>query len=117
MKHIGIVGTGAWATTLGILLARTGHETVLWSRTEARAAELSRARINERSVPGVQFPPSMSVSASIDECFSESPLVIVAVPSVSVRQNVKDLSDALSSVTSIVCATKGIEIASGKRMS
>ena len=117
MKHIGIVGTGAWATTLGILLARTGHETVLWSRTEARAAELSRARINERSVPGVQFPTSMSVSASIDECFSESQLAIVAVPSVSVRQNVKDLSDALSSVTSIVCATKGIEIASGKRMS
>ena len=117
MKHIGIVGTGAWATTLGILLARTGHETVLWSRSEARAAELSRARVNERSVPGVQFPASMSVSASLHESFSESDLVIVAVPSVSVRQNLKDVSNALSSVTSIVCATKGIEIESGKRMS
>ena len=117
MKHIGIVGTGAWATTLGILLARTGHETVLWSRSEARAAELSRARVNERSVQGVQFPASMSVSASLHESFSESELVIVAVPSVSVRQNLKDVSHALSSVTSIVCATKGIEIESGKRMS
>ncbi len=117
MKHVGIVGTGAWATTLGILLARTGHETVLWSRSEARAAELIRARINERSVPGVQFPASMSVSASLNESFSESEIVIVAVPSVSVRQNLKDVSNALSSVTSIVCATKGIEIESGKRMS
>ena len=117
MKHIGIVGTGAWATTLGILLARTGHETVLWSRSEARAAELIRARINERSVPGVQFPASMSVSASLNESFSESEIVIVAVPSVSVRQNLKDVCHALSSVTSIVCATKGIEIESGKRMS
>ena len=117
MKHIGIVGTGAWATTLGILLARTGHETVLWSRSEARATELSRARVNERSVPGVQFPASMSVSASLHESFSESELVIVAVPSVSVRQNLKDVCHALSPVTSIVCATKGIEIESGKRMS
>ena len=117
MKHVGIVGTGAWATTLGILLARTGHETVLWSRSEARAAELSRARVNERSVQGVPFPASMSVSASLHESFSESDLVIVAVPSVSVRQNLKDVSNALSSVTSIVCATKGIEIESGKRMS
>ena len=117
MKHIGIVGTGAWATTLGILLARTGHETVLWSRSEARAAELSTARVNERSVQGVQFPASMSVSASLHESFSESELVIVAVPSVSVRQNLKDVCHALSSVTSIVCATKGIEIESGKRMS
>ena len=117
MKHIGIVGTGAWATTLGILLARTGYETVLWSRSETRAAELERSRVNERSVPGVQFPASMSVSASLDESFSESELVIVAVPSISVRENLKHISYALSTVTSIVCATKGIEIESGKRMS
>ena len=117
MKHIGIVGTGAWATTLGILLARTGYETVLWSRSETRAAELERSRVNERSVPGVQFPASMSVSASLDRSFSESELVIVAVPSVSVRENLKHISYALSAVTSIVCATKGIEIESGKRMS
>ena len=117
MKHIGIVGTGAWATTLGILLARTGYETVLWSRSETRAAELERSRVNERSVPGVQFPASMSVSASLDESFSESELVIVAVPSISVRENLKHLSYALSAVTNIVCATKGIEIESGKRMS
>ncbi|MDP7088130.1 MAG: NAD(P)H-dependent glycerol-3-phosphate dehydrogenase [Dehalococcoidia bacterium] len=117
MKHIGIVGTGAWATTLGILLARTGYETVLWSRSETRAGELERSRVNERSVPGVQFPASMSVSASLDRSFSESELVIVAVPSVSVRENLKHISYALSAVTSIVCATKGIEIESGKRMS
>ena len=117
MKHIGIVGTGAWATTLGILLARTGYETVLWSRSETRAAELERSRVNERSVPGVQFPASMSVSASLQESFSESELVIVAVPSISVRENLKHISYALSAVTSIVCATKGIEIESGKRMS
>ena len=117
MKHIGIVGTGAWATTLGILLARTGYETVLWSRSETRAAELERSRVNERSVPGAQFPASMSVSASLDESFSESELVIVAVPSISVRENLKHISYALSAVTSIVCATKGIEIESGKRMS
>ncbi len=117
MKHIGIVGTGAWATTLGILLARTGYETVLWSRSETRAAELERSRVNERSVPGVQFPASMSVSASLDESFSESEIVIVAVPSISVRENLKHISYALSAVTSIVCATKGIEIESGKRMS
>ena len=117
MKHIGIVGTGAWATTLGILLARTGYETVLLSRSETRAAELERSRVNEKSVPGVQFPASMSVSAYLDESFSESELVIVAVPSVSVRENLKHISYALSAVTSIVCATKGIEIESGKRMS
>jgi len=117
VTHIGIVGTGAWATTLGILLARTGHKTVLWSRTESRAAELTSERVNERSVPGVEFPDLMTVSPSLDESFSDSELVIVVVPSVTVRENLKKIGDAVPAGTNIVCATKGIEIATGKRMS
>ncbi|MDP6666464.1 MAG: NAD(P)H-dependent glycerol-3-phosphate dehydrogenase, partial [Dehalococcoidia bacterium] len=117
MTHIGIVGTGAWATTLGILLARTGHKAVLWSRTGVRAEELTDARVNERSVPGVEFPESMSVTASLDESFAESNLVLVVVPSVTMRENLRKIAAALPVNTNVVCATKGIEIESGKRMS
>lgn len=117
MTHIGIVGTGAWATTLGILLARTGHKTVLWSRTESRATELTSARVNERAVPGVEFPDLMTVSPSLDESISSAELVIVVVPSVTVRDNLNQIGSAISAESNIVCATKGIEISSGKRMS
>jgi glycerol-3-phosphate dehydrogenase (NAD(P)+) len=117
VTHIGIVGTGAWATTLGILLARTGHKTVLWSRTESRAIELMSARVNERSVPGVEFPDSMSVSASLDESLTDTDLVIVVVPSITVRENMKKIREAIPSGSNVLCATKGIEIATGKRMS
>lgn len=98
-------------------MARTGHKTVLWSRTESRAQELAGARVNDRSVPGVEFPDSMSVTASLDESFADSELVIVAVPSVTVRENIRNISDALPTGSSVVCATKGIEIDTGKRMS
>ena len=117
MTQIGIIGTGAWATTLGIILARSGNETLLWSRTEARAAELTSARVNERSVPGVEFPESMIVSSSLDETLGSSDLVIVAVPSVTIRENIQIIRSVISSGVNIVCATKGIEIVSGKRMS
>ena len=117
MTQIGIVGTGAWATTLGILLARTGHKTVLWSRTEVRATELTSARVNERSVPGVEFPDSMNVTASLDESFTDSELVMVVVPSITVRENLRKIAHALPTASNVVCATKGIEIESGKRMS
>ena len=117
MTHIGIVGTGAWATTLGILLARIGHKTVLWSRTESRATELTSARVNERAVPGVEFPDLMTVSPSLDESISSAELVIVVVPSVTVRDNLNQIGSAISAESNIVCATKGIEISSGKRMS
>ena len=111
------MGTGAWATTLGILLANNGHKTVLWSRTESRANELMSARVNERSVPGVKFPESMSVTASLEESLTPADLLIVVVPSVTVRENIKNIRSSISPHTNIVCATKGIEIATGKRMS
>jgi glycerol-3-phosphate dehydrogenase (NAD(P)+) len=117
VTHIGIVGTGAWATTLGILLARIGHKTVLWSRTESRATELTSARVNERAVPGVEFPDLMTISPSLDESISSAELVIVVVPSVTVRDNLNQIGSAISAESNIVCATKGIEISSGKRMS
>ncbi|NQW21363.1 MAG: NAD(P)-dependent glycerol-3-phosphate dehydrogenase [Chloroflexi bacterium] len=117
MIKIGIVGTGAWATTLGILLARSGHRTSLWSRSESRAAKLTSARVNERSVPGVEFPDLMMVSSSLDDSLGGSDLIIVAVPSITVRENIGIVRDVVPSGGNIVCATKGIEIDSGKRMS
>ena len=117
MTQIGIIGTGAWASTLGILLARDEKKTVLWSRTEARAQELTSARVNERSVPGVEFPELMTVSASLYESLGASDLVIIAVPSVTIRENIRKVRSAIPSGSNVVCATKGIEIASGKRMS
>lgn len=117
MKQIGIVGTGAWATTLGILLARTGNQTTLWSRSESRAQELSSAGVNERSVPGAEFPASMRVTSSLEESLSDSDLVIVAVPSVTIRDNIMNISSAVSANSTVICATKGIEIETGKRMS
>jgi glycerol-3-phosphate dehydrogenase (NAD(P)+) len=117
VTHIGIIGTGAWATTLGILLARNGNKTVLWSRTESRAQELTSARINERSVPGVEFPDLLTVSPSLEASISSANLVIVVVPSVTVRENLNKIGSAIPAESNIVCATKGIEIATGKRMS
>jgi len=75
------------------------------------------ARVNERSVPGVEFPDSMSVSASLDESLTDTDLVIVIVPSITVRENMKKIREAIPSGSNVLCATKGIEIATGKRMS
>jgi glycerol-3-phosphate dehydrogenase (NAD(P)+) len=59
----------------------------------------------------------MSVTASLDSALGSADLVIVAVPSVSMRENIINVGGSISSEAHIVCATKGIEIESGKRMS
>ncbi|MHC4732311.1 MAG: 2-dehydropantoate 2-reductase N-terminal domain-containing protein, partial [Planctomycetota bacterium] len=54
--RIGVVGAGAWGTTMAIHVARKGHEVVLWTRDTARAARMQEVRENEKYLPSIRFP-------------------------------------------------------------
>jgi glycerol-3-phosphate dehydrogenase (NAD(P)+) len=117
MPQIGILGTTGWATTLGILSARAGNRTVLWARTPAEAELLQTDRENRRLLPGAAFPEQLTVTADSAEALGTAEVVLIAVPSVTMRRNLQKARDAINPDAIIVCATKGIEISSGKRMS
>ena len=117
MATVGVVGTTSWGTTLGIVLARKGVDVALWARTEAEASRIRQDGQNLRFVPGVDFPPCLSVTASADEALGRAELVIVAVPSKTIRDNVVKVRDSLPASAVVVSATKGLEVGTGKRVS
>ena len=117
MAKVGVVGTTSWGTTLGIILAHRGLDVSLWARTEDEASVLRAQGQNARFVPGVDFPPSLSVTASTSEAFQGAGLIIIAVPSRSLRDNVRSIRDSLDGAAVVVSATKGLELDTGKRMS
>lgn len=116
MSRIGVVGTTGWGTALGILAARAGNEAVLWSRSEADAGELQAARENVRLLPWTTFPANLSVTADVGAALGDAEIIIVSVPSVTMRQNLRLISAKSAAGAVVVCATKGIEVTSGKRM-
>lgn len=117
MPNIAIIGTTAWGITLGIVLARNGQQVRLWARTEQEAVQLRKVGRNGILINGVDFPPSLSVTSSLHEALTQVNAVIIAVPSQSVRQNMKLVTKHLDEAMLIVSAAKGMEIGSGKRMS
>lgn len=117
MSKIGIIGTTGWATALGIIAARAGNQAVLWARSSADAKELSEARENRRLLPGTKFPDNLSVSDDPTAALSGADIVIVSVPSVTMRKNLQAVKSAIRSHSLLLCATKGIEVSSGKQMS
>lgn len=117
MPKVGIVGTTTWGTTLGVILARRGVDVRLWARTQPEADALADAGENSRFLPGVAFPPSLSVSTSPREAFADADLVIIAVPSQALRANARRVGAAFPSGAIIVSAAKGLELQSAKRMS
>lgn len=114
---IAVVGTTSWGMILGVLLANNGTQVRLWARTEQEVAELRDTGPNPALGPGVKFPPNLSVTSSVAEALAGVKAVILAVPSQSIRQNVKLLANHFDGSTLIVSAAKGLEIGSNKRMS
>ncbi len=117
MPRIAIIGTTSWGITLGVVLAHKGLEVRLWARTEEEANKLKSKGHDSHLLPGVTFPPQLSVTNSLSEALAYVKVVILAVPSQSMRQNIRLVKDHLKRSMLIVSAAKGLEIDSNKRMS
>ncbi len=95
MPKIAIVGTTTWGTTLGMVLANKGLQVRLWARTEQEATKLSSARLNPALLPGTAFPPRLSITSLLSEALADAKAVILAVPSQTMRQNIKLVAEHL----------------------
>ena len=117
MTGVTVVGATTWGTTLAVLLARKGVPSTLLARSPEESAELASSRRNARFLPAVEFPPPLTVTSDPEEAVSGTSMIILAVPSPTMRQNVLRIRDALRGEPVVLSASKGMEMESGKRMS
>ena len=115
--RVAVIGNGSWGTTLAIVLARKGVAVCLWTRTEAEAQQLSMDRRNVFRLPDHEFPPTLAVSSSLGVAVAAADLVLVAVPSNAMRENIRRLAPHLGPLMVVLSASKGLERDSSKRMS
>ena len=115
--QVGVIGAGAWGTTLAILLANAQRPVSLWAHTNETAERLAHARVNERYLAGVSFPPNVRVVT--DEAFLGEPhrFYLLAVPSSHVRPTLRRLAGLLDPEAPILSVVKGIEEGTHLRMS
>lgn len=113
----GVIGAGAWGTTLAILLAEKGFEVHLWALRPSLREALSRGRENARYLPGIVLPSAVEPTASLKEAASTKDLVLLAVPSHAFRQVLEGLAPFFHPTSLLVSATKGLELPTGLTMS
>lgn len=117
-QRAAVIGTTSWGTTLALLLARAGADTLLWARTEETARRMNEAGENIDRLPGFPFPDNLRVTPYMTQAVSDADVIIVCVPSPTFRQNLQWLSEGNpGSEAAIVSATKGLDRADGSRMS
>lgn len=116
-SNVGIIGSGAWGTALGILLSGQGHQVRLLVRSDAVARKLAEERVNHHYLPKATFPESLTIHSDRKDALRDVDAVIFAVPSVAMRPAVQMNTVFIPSDALLVSATKGLEIDTGKRMS
>jgi glycerol-3-phosphate dehydrogenase (NAD(P)+) len=116
MVTVGVIGSGAWGTTLALLLAHKGITTTLWEHLPARAEQIQQQRENTLFLPGFPFPEMLQVTASIADAVQHKDLLLLVTPSQRLRENLRLLAPYLDKDTILVNASKGIETSSIKRM-
>jgi len=109
-----VLGAGSYGTALAICLARNGHPIRLWGRDSNAISELESSRTNQRYLPDVTFPESLSLEPDIEKAVSDSPIVLVVVPSHAFSDTLKSIKPFLQPGTKIVWATKGLEPNTGR---
>jgi glycerol-3-phosphate dehydrogenase (NAD(P)+) len=110
--NIVVVGAGAWGTAFAAVLASRGHEVTLAGRDPEQARTIEETGHNPRHLPNADLS---GVSATtIDQApFEEADIVVVAVPSAAFREVVT----AITGQAPILSLTKGLDPATGSRLS
>lgn len=104
-----VIGSGSWGTALAIQLARAGNEVRMWSRSEAAADAIETDRENKRYLPGISLPSNVRTSADMVEVLQSAQLVVVVVPSQSVRAVMEKAGPDIDVDAVVCCASKGVE--------
>jgi glycerol-3-phosphate dehydrogenase (NAD(P)+) len=113
---IAVLGAGAWGTVLGLMQSEAGHAVTLWARSETAAAEIEARRENQRYLPARRLPPALTVTADIERAVRGAEMVVVAVPSSTVRDTVGRAGAAVAAGAIVCCASKGLEPETGLTM-
>jgi glycerol-3-phosphate dehydrogenase (NAD(P)+) len=112
-----IMGAGSWGTVFGQVLCDAGTPAVLCCRRPELARAISERHENPDYLPGIALTPALRAVADPAEALDGANLVVFAVPSQSLRENLRRWAPLIVPGAQFVSLIKGIEVGTTKRMS
>jgi glycerol-3-phosphate dehydrogenase (NAD(P)+) len=109
-SKVAVLGSGAWGTALGKVLAEKGDDVVVWARREDLCTPINERHENVRYLPGAILPANLTATTSLEGALEGANLVVFVVPSHATREVARMAAPLVAKDVPIVSATKGIEI-------
>ena len=116
-KTVYVVGSGAWGTVIGSLLADNGHFVTLYGINKEEIEEINNFHTNKKYL-GEQFKINNKLKATLnlDSCVCGVDMVVLAVPSFAIKKTAMELSKYVKENTLIVNLAKGFDGDTGKTL-
>lgn len=117
VQRIAVMGAGSWGTTFAKVLVDAGRDVVLWARRSEVAEAVAHRHTNPDYLPGVRLPASLQATVRAEAALEGVDAVVLAVPSQTLRDNLREWHRAIPPEATMVSLAKGVELGSLKRMS
>lgn len=117
MVQVAVMGAGSWGTTVAKVFADAGNEVRLWARRAEVADDVRDNHRNSAYLGDIELPAAMTGTTDPAEALNGAEIVVLGVPSQSLRENLQNWKDLIGPDASLVSLAKGIEHSSGLRMS
>ncbi len=108
MTKISIIGAGSWGIALASLLYHQGNKITVWSAVGSEINALNTTR-RLSTLPDLKLPESMFFTEDLEQAMKDSDMLIMAVPSIYVRQTAEKMRPFCKKGQILVNVAKGIE--------
>ncbi len=117
VSRAAVFGTGSWGTTFAMILAEAGTPATLWGRRAEIVDAINETRENPEYLPGLRLPDTIRATTDPAEAMDGADFVVLAVPSQTLRGNLRGWKPHIPSEAVLVSLMKGVELGTCKRMS
>jgi glycerol-3-phosphate dehydrogenase (NAD(P)+) len=111
MGRIAVMGAGSWGTAFGMMCADAGQPTTIWSRRAEVATEITTENTNQGYLPDITLTPSLDASEDPEAVLDDAEVVVLAVPSVGLPEQLAHWGSAIPADATIVSLVKGVDVA------
>ncbi len=109
MTTIGVLGAGAWGTTLADLLARKGAGVTLWAREPEVVESINAQHVNHVFLPDAPLAPAVRATGDVAAAVRDAEVIVSAAPSHAVGTIIPQAVPALTGRPLVVSVSKGLD--------
>lgn len=112
-----VFGAGSWGTAFALVLADAGADVTMWGRRPELCDAITTQHRNPDYLPDIELPAGIRATHDPELATDGAELVVLAVPSQSLRENLAAWVPVLPPRAVLVSLMKGVELGTAKRMS